>query len=116
MAPLGCQENPLAPFEPEVSNTVDSFALQATEVANVNTTLSYSWENTGTSANVNQATVLSQGSAMLVLRDADGTTVYARDLAENGTFVTSAGATGTWTIQVQLSDCSGTLNFRSEKP
>ena len=116
MSLVGCQDSPLAPFEPEVLNTVDSFELQATNVAHVNTTLSYSWENTGTLANVNQATVLSEGSATLVLRDAMGTTVYSKDLAENGTFSTSAGTPGTWTIQVQLSDCSGTLNFRSEKP
>ena len=111
-----CQDNPLAPFEPEVLNTVDSFELQATDVTHVNSTLSYSWENTGTAANVNQATVLSAGSAMLLLRDASGTTVYQKDLRENGSFPSATGTPGTWTIEVQLSDCSGTLNFRSEKP
>jgi hypothetical protein len=116
LGPLGCQDSPLAPFEPEVLNTVDSFELQATQVTNVQSTLSYSWENTGTAANINQATVLGEGSATLVLRDAMGTTVYSRDLTENGTFSTAAGEPGTWTIAVQLSNCSGTLNFRAEKP
>jgi hypothetical protein len=113
---VGCKDDPLAPFQPEVLNTVDSFEMQATELSQVSTSLSYGWENTGTTANVNQATVLSAGNATLVLRDAMGTTVYTKDLTENGTFVTAAGEPGTWTVLVQLSACSGTLNFRSEKP
>lgn len=118
---VSCQDNPLAPnplapFEPEVLNNVDSFALQATGVDGVSTTLQYNWENTGTAANVNQASVLSAGGATLLLRDASGTMVYSRDLAENGTFVSSAGTSGTWTIEVQFSNCSGDVNFRSEKP
>lgn len=113
---VGCNDDPLAPFQPEVFNNVDTFELQATNLTNVSATRTYSWENTGTTANINQATVLSDGSAVLTVRDAVGTQVYSRDLTENGTSTTAEGISGTWTLQLQLTNCSGTLNFRAEKP
>ena len=112
----GCDDDPLAPFQPEVMNNPDTFQLQATGVRNANATLTYTWQNTGTTANVNQATVVTGGSANLVLKDAAGAQVYARSLAENGTFPTAAGQAGAWTIQLTLSGYSGTLNFRAQKP
>lgn len=111
-----CSDDPLAPFEPEVANLTDSFQLQATDVTGVTATVTYTWQNTGTTANVNQATVRNAGTAVLTIRDADGTQVYSQDLAANGTFQTSAGTAGGWTIRVVLNEFSGTLNFRSEKP
>jgi hypothetical protein len=41
--------------------------------------------------------------------------VYARNLADNGTFVTNAGQSGIWKIQVSLSGLNGTINFRVQK-
>lgn len=92
----GCGgESALNPaFQPQISNLTDNFQFQATGVTNVTQTLQYSWQNTGTTANVNQATVLTAGSATLTIRDAAGTQVYTRNLADNGTFATNAGTTG----------------------
>jgi hypothetical protein len=56
------------------------------------------------------------GSATLTIRDASGTQVYTRNLADNGTFLTNAGTSGSWTIQVVLTNMSGTINFRVQKP
>jgi hypothetical protein len=112
----GCGDDPLAPFEPEVSNAVDSFSLQATGVQGVSLTRNYTWQNTGTSANLNQATTVSKGSATLTLLDADGTQVYQGDLADNGTFSSETGTSGAWTIRLRLSSYSGTVNFTAEKP
>ncbi len=100
----------------EVTNVTDSFEWQVTALDNVSQTLTYAWENTGTVANVNQSSTLSSGTASLRVTDAGGAEVYSRSLAENGTFVTSTGATGTWNVTVTLSDVTGTLNFRLEKP
>jgi len=111
-----CGDDPLAPFEPEVANLTDSFQLQATDVTGVTTTVQYTWQNTGTMANVNQATVKNAGTAVLTISDAGGTQVYSQDLAANGTFQTAAGTAGGWTVRVVLSDFGGTLNFRAEKP
>ena len=112
----GCSDDPFAPYEPEISNKVDSFSLQATGVENVTTIKDYIWENTGVSANVNQATTVNRGTASLKVLDGEGQEVYLANLATNGTSTTSTGLTGDWTIRVILTGYSGTINFSLEKP
>jgi len=107
--------DPLAQFEPQVSNSTDSFQLQATNVTDVGTILQYSWENTGTQASVDHSTTTAGGVAGLIIKDASGTTVYDQGLAPSLNEDTSSGSTGTWTISVALSEYSGTLNFRVQK-
>ena len=102
--------------EPEVTNTADNFQWQVSNLAKVTQTLTYTWQNSGSMANVNQATSPSGGSVTLTIRDADGTQVYGRGLSENGTFQTDTGSSGAWTIVVQLSGANGTFNFRVQKP
>jgi hypothetical protein len=111
-----CDDNSLAPFQPEILNQPDTFQLQATAVTNVTTVLRYDWQNSGTTADVNQATVLTAGTATLTLHDDAGTEVYSADLTSNGTFVTATGVAGSWEIVVVLDGCDGDLNFRVEKP
>jgi hypothetical protein len=113
----GCgSDNTLSPqFQPEVANNIDSFQFQATGVTNVTQTLNYSWTNTGTAANVDQSCAITQGTATIQIRDSQGTLVYSRTLADGGTFSTSAGVSGTWSVRVVLSDIDGTLNFRAQK-
>ena len=114
---VGCGgESALNPaFQPEVSNLTDNFQFQSTGVTGVTQTLQYTWQNTGTKANVNQATTVTAGSATLTIRDASGTQVYTGSLADNGTFASGAGASGNWTIQIVLTNMSGTINFRVQK-
>ena len=115
----GCGSNPTtAPtpgIQPQIVNLVDDFSYQVSNVKNFSGTASYSWQNTGIAANVNQATTVTNGTMMLTIRDANGTEVYSRSLADNGTFVTANGVTGAWTIQVTYMLASGTVNFRSQK-
>ncbi len=112
-----CSGNVLGPDnQPQVSNQTDTFQWQVTAMDNISQTLTYTWQNTGTSANVNQSPNLSGGSATLTILDASDVEVYSRSLAQGGTFQTSAGATGAWTIEVRLSGAGGALNFRVEKP
>ena len=106
---------PLDPFEPQVTNAMDSFQLQATDVTDVGTTLQYSWENSGTQAVVDHSTTVAAGSAMLVIRDAGGTVVYDQGLAPSLNEDTASGSSGTWTITLTLAQYSGTLNFRVQK-
>lgn len=115
LAVLGCSDS-LAPFQPEIANVPDNFQLQATDVKSVTNTFEYAWQNSGTTANVNQATIVSAGSANLTILDGQGTQLYANDLAQNGTFQTSAGTPGAWKIRMSLTNYSGTLNFRVQKP
>jgi hypothetical protein len=111
-----CSEDPLAPFEPEINNATDSFQLQATNVRDVSTTLTYTWRNTGTVANINHSTTATGGSARLTIRAANGTQVYSHLLVPSLNEPTSVGTTGDWTIQLVLANYSGTLNFRVQKP
>ncbi len=113
---LVCSNNTISPkFEPEISNKTDTFEFQATSVENVSQTLQYTWQNTGTVANINQANSLSSGTATITIKDASGIEVYNKDLKENGTFVSGEGTDGAWRIVVNLSGVDGTLNFRVEK-
>ena len=109
--------NPIGPSnQPEVANNRDNFQFQASNLQGTTQTLTYTWENTGTSANVNQSGQISGGSARLTLRDASGTERYTRALTETGTFTSASGTTGNWRIEVQLENVTGTLNFRVQKP
>ena len=108
--------NALAPqFQPEVSNLTDNFQFQTTGIQDITQNLQYTWQNTGIAANINQASAVAGGTAILTIRDSAGVSVYSADLINNGSFVSATGATGNWTIQVSLTNVSGTLNFRVQK-
>ncbi len=106
----------LAPqFQPQVANLTDNFQFQTTGVTNVTQTLQYTWQNTGTRATIDQATVFTAGTATITLRDAAGAQVYTASLAQNGSFQSTAGQAGTWTIIVTVTNFTGTMNFRVQK-
>ena len=116
-----CSKNSLDEFNPEISNNAGNFQLQATDVTKVTDNLEYLWINPGTKANPNvkanidHSSVIDKGTATIKIFDSEGTEVYSRDLNEDGSFTSSYGAPGTWTIRVELSKVSGTLNFRVEE-
>ena len=111
-----CGDGPTsAGVQPEIVNTADHFSYQVTDLQNYSATQSYSWQNTGTQATLNQASVVGSGSATLVILDGAGAQVYSRSLADNGTFSTASGTAGTWTLRIVYSDASATMNFRADK-
>ncbi|MFT6502422.1 MAG: hypothetical protein ACJASQ_002548 [Crocinitomicaceae bacterium] len=107
----GCKKNDLAAFQPEILNIPDSFSLQATGLDKVSDNLTYTWSNSGTVANIDQSSVISEGTATLTIEDAQGTEVYTKDLSVDGSFTSSTGVSGNWTITVDLSKVKGDLNF-----
>ncbi len=116
---VGCSDNNTnvinPAFQPEVTNNIDSFQFQATNVTNVTQVLSYSWRNTGVQANVDQSSSITAGTATLTLSDSTGSQVYTRNLTEGGSLASAAGLAGAWTIRVTLTNVNGTLNFRVQK-
>ena len=84
-------------YQPQVVNLQNDFAFQVTALDNVSDDLQYTWQNDGTTANVNQSPSNLSGTATLVVRDAAGTQVYSRSLADNGSFATTTGVAGNWT-------------------
>ncbi|MDH4351763.1 MAG: hypothetical protein OEY20_11215 [Gemmatimonadota bacterium] len=100
----------------QVTNNPDDFAIQATALDNISQTLSYTWQMTGTMANVDQSGSVASGSGTMTILDDAGTEVYTRSLAQTGSTQTSAGIAGAWTIRIQLDGMSGVLNVRVQKP
>ena len=100
----------------EVANNADAFEWQVSMLENVTQTLSYTWQTSGTTANVDLSSSITSGTALLSILDADGMQVYSGSLGQDGTFTTSAGTAGAWTIDVVLSGGDGTLNFRVDAP
>lgn len=117
-AMLGCGGGSSAlnsQFQPQVANLQDNFQFQTTGISNITQTLSYKWQNSGTGASINQACSVTPGTAFLHVMDTSGKAVYSGDLAANGTFTSITGTAGTWTIEVALTNATGTLNFRVQK-
>lgn len=96
----------------EVSNDTDRFEWQVTGLENVTQTLTYTWQNTSTSASVNLSSNITSGTATLTITDANDNETFSGSLAQNGTSPTSTGTAGNWTITVELVGVDGTLNFR----
>ena len=101
--------------QPEIGNNPDNFQFQASNLSHTTQTLSYSWVNSGSVADINQSGAVASGDARLTLRDGSGTLMYEKNLNATGTFASSSGVAGTWRIEVTLRDFSGTLNFRVQK-
>lgn len=99
----------------QVRNDPDDFQLQVSNLRNVTQTLRYTWSNTGDSASVNQATVITGGTATLTIRGPDNVIVYQSDLTANGTFQTALSTVGAWSIELRLRNADGDVNFRVQK-
>jgi hypothetical protein len=120
MAAIGCSTGnggtPLPPaFLPHVVDSRDDFQFSVTGVSKVTQTLTYQWQNTGAAATIDQTGSVSAGSAMIKVLDANNSMVYSADLNSSGSFVSTTGTTGSWTIQVVLSKTSGAMSFHLQK-
>jgi hypothetical protein len=102
-------------FQPEIRNNPDSFEFQVTGVQNGSATFSYTWQNSGPRATIDQSSSLLGGSVTITIKDAAGNLVYSNSLGLNGTFLTAVGSPGAWTIQLDFINASGTFNFRAQK-
>jgi len=112
----GCSNSPTSPgIQPEVVNNTDSFEYQVSDILNYSGAATYAWENSGTTANLNLSSAGEAGDATLTVLDAAATQVFTGTLSANGTFVTDTGVAGEWTLRVDYTSFSGTVNFRAEK-
>ena len=94
----------------------NDLAFEVTGLEDATTELQYSWINDGTVASVVQSPTDLTGTATLFIRDGAGTQVYQRTLAENGTFATTAGVPGTWTVRVRFDEANGAVTLRVKNP
>ena len=113
LALAACSDAATSPGrEPQIVNVTDNFQYQISDIRAFSGNQVYSWQNSGTTAKVNQSAAVTSGAVSLVLRDANGTQVYSRSLADNGTFVSGTGVPDIWTVQVSYSTADATVNFR----
>ncbi len=96
----------------EVTNAADNFQFQVSAMESVSETLSYTWQNSGTQATIDISQAITSGSAILTIRDANGTTVHQEDIAEDNDTDTAVGVAGSWSIEVEIESATGTFNFR----
>jgi hypothetical protein len=111
----GCNE----PYSPgkilEVTNEVNLFRFQVSDMKNYDQTWSFTWTNfSRTDAIVNQLSTISGGDATLVLKDASGNTVFSRSLKQDGRYTTAVGTTGPWTVQILMNKVSGSVLLQVE--
>lgn len=99
----------------EVTNAIDQFQFQLTDLVEVDDSRSYTWQNTGTQATIDISQAITGGSAFLTILDADGTVMYQEDIADDSDTTTPIGVTGGWRIEVRLESVTGTFNFRVQK-
>lgn len=134
---VGCNESTAPEFNVTVTNNPDDFVAQSVNVINGNLDQEYTWQNSGTRANVTDATIVNGGVARVVIRDAANVIVYDKAVTPNspaptqtrvagaGEFegepasvtieATQAGVAGAWRIEILLSGFSGSLNLRIQK-
>lgn len=99
-------------FEPTVINLRNDFAFQVAGLDEITTDVVYTWPSDGTAASVTQSPTVLTGTATLFISDGAGVQVYQRSLAENGTFTTTTGVPGNWTLRIKFQEASGSANFR----
>jgi len=116
----GCGDGPTAPpgIQPQITNLTDAFSYQVSAIQNFTGTNNYTWQNTGTLAQISHASDAgATGTATVVVKDAAGAQVYSGQLTSSGQPVSSpAGVAGAWTISVVYSNYSNTqVNFAVSK-
>jgi hypothetical protein len=96
-----CGDDPLAPFQPEITNIADNFEFQATGLTGVTWSQEYVWENSDATANVDHSSAITGGTTLLTIRDHSGTQVYSAALGPSGSVATAA-----WPARIGASGCS----------
>ena len=102
-------------YQLQVINLRNDFTFQAAGLEEYTSDVVYSWQSDGTAASVVQTPTRLTGTAILFIEDGSGAQVYQRSLGDSGTFTTTAGVPGTWTVRLKFSEASGTATFRVTK-
>ncbi|HET9798522.1 MAG TPA: hypothetical protein VFP90_11055 [Gemmatimonadaceae bacterium] len=107
---------PIEPaVQPQVINLRNDFAFQAASLVDVSGDLLYTFVNDGSAATVDQSPTALTGEATLFVLDGSGVQVYQHSLAENGSFATTTGTPGSWTVRVHFLNAAGGVGFRVQK-
>lgn len=111
-----CAGDPLGPEgQFQVTSSVDFFLIQMWNLDDANDTHSYQWQTTGTQATVDISLRASGGSVILTIKDAAGTVVHQADVLDDNDTDTAVGVAGTWTIELEIQNVSGSFDVSITK-
>ncbi len=114
---VGCGTDPLGAFPREFTNADDRFEFETlSDVIDITRTETFDWSNSGITADISSQTTTNGGEARLVLRDAGGAEVYNDVLTPDLAATTQGGESGAWTIELVLTNYSGSIHFVIETP
>ena len=111
----GCDGSPSSPgSRPEITNKPNYFAYQVTGIRNYSGYDFFTWENRGTTVNVEILPAQVSGGALIVVADADGRPVFAERASASGSFPSVEGTPGWWTVRLYYASFTGTVTFDAE--
>jgi len=116
---LGCWQDSIAVIgadnHPVLVNVTDTLSYRADGLDNVNQTLTWTWNNSGTTATITftKENLVPHGITQLTVTDANGTVVYDLNiqLIWNEVQHTNSGAPGAWTVNLGMFGTTGDLDF-----
>ncbi|HEX5005395.1 MAG TPA: hypothetical protein VFV65_08755 [Gemmatimonadales bacterium] len=97
-----------------VTNLVGHFQLTADNIQNVTTTLTFTWQNPGTVAEIDHQSFMPHGSTLLIIRDAADSLRYEGKLLYQLEDRTAAGVPGEWTVTFSLDESVGDIDVTLE--
>jgi hypothetical protein len=101
----------------EVANDRDNFVYLAQSYDRyITDTKRFGWQHTFTVGQVNEQSAITEGTLLMTIRDANGAQLYASDTKGMAKFLTAAGTTGDWTIEVSANRVRGDILFSISKP
>lgn len=108
----GCASTHAGGNDYQVTNRSDFFEFRIGSAESFTMGQTYAWWNPDSSAVVRQNSAITDGVALLEIRDVDGLVVHSKNLREQGTMATFPGKPGMWSVKVTLDKATGSVQFQ----
>lgn len=93
----------------------DYFSFEVSGLDNVSDAERYFWVTTGQEVIVDVTPSITSGTAILQLRDTNGTIKYREDVADGVDSTTTSGIAGIWQVDIVLTEVTGGFSFTLER-
>lgn len=105
-------------LDPNLITTVhlqDFFSFDVNGLDNVSDAERYFWVTTGQRVVVDVTPSITSGTAILQLRDTNGTIKYREDIGDGVDTTTATGIAGIWQVDIVLTEVTGAFSFTLER-
>lgn len=93
----------------------DFFSFDVNGLDNVSDAARYFWVTTGQRVVVDVTPSITQGTAILQLRDTNGTIKYRESIGDGVDTTTATGIAGIWQVDIVLTEVGGGFSFTLER-